>query len=70
MDGTVRSFTSHGAVVDVRVKGMDVECYAPTAMLGDPPPARAREVLVRGEVRRFRLISVDPVRRIGEVGLP
>ena len=70
MDGTVRSFTSHGAVVDVRVNGADVECYAPTALLGDPAPARAREVLTRGEVRRFRLISVDPVRRIGEVGLP
>ncbi len=70
VDGTVRSFTSHGAVVDVRVDGVDVECYAPTAMLGDPAPARAREVLVRGEVRRFRLISVDPERRIGEVGLP
>ena len=70
VDGTVRSFTSHGAVVDVRVDGVDVECYAPTAMLGDPAPARAREVLVRGEMRRFRLISVDPERRIGEVGLP
>ena len=70
VDGTVRSFTSHGAVVDVRVNGADVECYAPTALLGDPAPARAREVLTRGEVRRFRLISVDPVRRIGEVGLP
>jgi len=70
IDGEVKAFTSHGAVVTTVLKnGSVIECYAPTANLGDPAPTRARDVLKRGDVRRFTLISVDSERRIAEVGL-
>ncbi len=70
VEGLVRSFTSHGAVVEVRLGTDVVECYAPTANLGNPPPARAREVLARGDVRTFQLLALHPERRLGELGLP
>ena len=70
LTGEVVTFTSHGAVVTVEVRGGGrVECYAPTASLGSPPPARARDVLSRGERRGFRLVAVDPERRIAELAL-
>ncbi len=69
VDGEVTTFTSHGAVITVSFKGGQVECYAPTTLLGDPPPARARDVLKRGDQRSFRLITVDPERRIAELAL-
>ncbi len=68
-DGEVTTFTSHGAVISVTVKGEVVECYAPTTLLGDPPPARARDVLKRGDRRTFRLVTVDSERRIAELAL-
>jgi len=64
--GTVRSFTSHGAMVDVG----DMHCYAPLAGLARPAPRRAREVLERGEDRRFVLVALDPSRRAAELALP
>jgi hypothetical protein len=64
-DGTVTSFTSHGAMVDVG----EMHCYAPLAALGRPPPARARDVLKRGETRRFVLVALDVPRRGAEVAL-
>ncbi|MCU1364274.1 MAG: hypothetical protein JWM55_2102 [Acidimicrobiaceae bacterium] len=68
--GEVTAFTSHGAVIKVRLKGeKEVECYAPTASLGTPPPARARDVLKRGDQRNFRLVTVDSERRIAELAL-
>ena len=71
VEGTVKTFTSHGAVVTVTLKsGSTFECYAPTASLATPPPSRARDVLARGDVRSFKLLNVDPERRIAEVGLP
>ncbi|MDE2281927.1 MAG: hypothetical protein KGJ92_04040 [Actinomycetales bacterium] len=69
LEGEVTTFTSHGAVITVTFKGGQVECYAPTTLLGDPPPARARDVLKRGDRRTFRLITVDADRRIAELAL-
>ena len=69
LEGEVTTFTSHGAVITVTFKGGQVECYAPTTLLGDPPPPRARDVLKRGDRRTFRLITVDPDRRIAELAL-
>jgi Zc3h12a-like ribonuclease protein len=67
--GEVTAFTSHGAVITVATRTGRVECYAPTAMLGDPAPARARDVLKRGDRRTFKLVTVDPERRIAELAL-
>ena len=70
VEGEVTAFTSHGAVIKVNLKnGHHVECYAPTTSLGDPAPARARDVLKRGDVRTFRLVTVDSERRIAELAL-
>lgn len=70
IEGEVTAFTSHGAVIKVSLKnGNQVECYAPTTSLGDPAPARARDVLKRGDVRTFRLVTVDSDRRIAELAL-
>jgi hypothetical protein len=68
--GEVTAFTSHGAVIKVQLKGgKQVECYAPTTLLGSPAPARARDVLTRGDQRTFRLVTVDSERRIAELAL-
>jgi hypothetical protein len=70
VSGEVVAFTSHGAIVAVTVdSGARVECYAPTTLLGNPPPARARDALQRGDQRNFRLVSVDRDRRIAELAL-
>ena len=69
-EGEVTAFTSHGAVIQVALKGeQHVECYAPTTLLGTPAPARARDVLKRGDRRLFRLVTVDGERRIAELAL-
>jgi hypothetical protein len=70
VEGEVTAFTSHGAVIKVVLKnGQSIECYAPTTGLGEPAPARARDVLKRGDRRTFRLVNVDPERRIAELAL-
>ncbi|MEO9181385.1 MAG: hypothetical protein ABI298_07020 [Acidimicrobiales bacterium] len=70
VEGEVTAFTSHGAVIKVQLKdGEQIECYAPTTSLGDPAPARARDVLKRGDKRTFRLVTVDGERRIAELAL-
>jgi len=70
VEGEVTAFTSHGAVIKVALKnGQSIECYAPTTSLGDPAPARARDVLKRGDHRTFRLVTVDAERRIAELAL-
>jgi hypothetical protein len=57
-------------VIKVALKnGQSIECYAPTTLLGDPAPARARDVLKRGDRRQFRLVTVDAERRIAELAL-
>jgi hypothetical protein len=65
-DGTVVSFTSHGAHIDV--DGM--LCHVPLRGMGDPPPNKARQVLTKGETRPFRLVSLDGGRRRAELALP
>ena len=70
LEGEVTAFTSHGAVIRVLLKsGRSIECYAPTTSLGTPVPARARDVLKRGDQRNFRLLTVDSERRIAELAL-
>jgi len=66
VEGTVSSFVSHGAMVDVG--GM--QCYVPLAGLASPAPRRAREVLERDEQRSFVLVALDPARRGAELALP
>ncbi len=66
VEGTVSSFVSHGAMVDV--DGM--LCYVPLAGLGTPPPRGAREVIERGERKEFVLVALDPPRRGAELALP
>lgn len=66
--GVVKTFTSHGAIIEVKLRGgVEVECYAPTSLLAVPAPVRARDVLVRGEQRTFQLRSVDLERRVAEL---
>jgi hypothetical protein len=70
VEGEVTAFASHGAVIQVAMRSdHHVECYAPTTSLGSPPPARARDVLKRGDRRTFRLVTVDVDRRIAELAL-
>jgi hypothetical protein len=66
VQGTVVSFTSHGAMAQVE----DMLCYVPLAGLGDPPPRRARDVLHQGETRTFELVALDPARRGAQLALP
>jgi hypothetical protein len=65
-DGTVVSFTSHGAHVDV--DGM--LCHVPLRGLAVPPPNKARQVVSKGETRQFVLVSLDAARRRAELALP
>jgi len=70
ISGEVRSFTSHGAMVTVTLDdGTEVVCYAPNANLATPAPTRARDVLSKGERRRFRLVGLDKDRRVAELSL-
>ena len=66
VDGEVEVFTSHGAFVQAE----DARCYVPISALGDPPPRAARDVLNKGETRRFVVQALDPQRRGIELALP
>jgi hypothetical protein len=66
VEGTVQSYTSHGAVVMMGT----AQGYVPLANLADPPPRSAREVLKRGEHRSFVVKALDPMRRGVELALP
>ncbi len=59
VDGTVESFSSHGAYVTVG----QVRCYVPLKALGNPPPRSAREVVKVGETRPFVVERFNPNRR-------
>ncbi len=59
VDGTIDSFSSHGAYARVG----EVQCYIPLKSMGDPPPLRARDLVNIGEVRTFTVASVDAPRR-------
>lgn len=65
-DGTVVSFTSHGAHVDIG----SMRAHIPLAGLGNPPPNKARDVLTKGETRQFELVSLDAARRRAALKLP
>jgi hypothetical protein len=70
VEGVVASYTSHGAMVEVGLPGEgSLHCYIPLTNLSDPPPSKAREVLTRGERRRFVLVGLDPARRVAELAL-
>jgi hypothetical protein len=70
LDGEVVQFTSHGALVSVGVgRTMRVLCYAPLAGLGSPAPTRARDVLKKGDVYPFTIVSFDETRRRAELAL-
>ncbi len=66
LEGTVVSFTSHGAHIDVG--GM--LCHIPLRGLAVPAPKRARQVLAKGDTREFVLVSLDAARRRAELALP
>ncbi|MCU1490693.1 MAG: Zc3h12a-like Ribonuclease domain [Acidimicrobiaceae bacterium] len=66
LEAEVDSFTSHGAVAMYD----GVRCYVPLSGLGSPPPRSAREVLRKGERRRFAITALDPYRRGVELALP
>ncbi|MDQ6725691.1 MAG: S1 RNA-binding domain-containing protein, partial [Actinomycetota bacterium] len=66
VEGTVESFTSHGAFVTAG----GARCYAPVSGLGDPPPRSAKEVLKRGDTHTFVIQALDPPRRGIELALP
>lgn len=66
LKGTVASYTSHGAHIDV--DGM--KAHVPLSLLGRPAPGKARDVLSKGETRDFVLVSLDAPRRRAEVSLP
>ena len=50
-------------------KGLQVVCYAPLSGLGRPAPQRARDVLEKGEVRSFRVVTLDADRRTAELSI-
>ena len=66
IEAEVESFTSHGAII----RYQSVQCYAPLSGLGTPAPRSPREVLARGEIRRFVIRGLDPQRRGIELALP
>ena len=66
VEGTVVSFTSHGAHVDVGA----MRCHVPLQGLGNPPPVKARDVLAKGDTREFVLVSLDAARRRAQLALP
>ena len=66
VEGTVESFSSHGAFV----MADGARCYVPVVGLGNPPPRSAKTVLARGEVRKFVVQALDPPRRGIELSLP
>lgn len=70
LTGTVSTFTSHGAMIDVALtSGSRFTCYVATANLGDPAPAKARDVLAKGEVATFEILALDAARRVAELRL-
>lgn len=70
VDGTVVSFTSHGAMVDVSLASKQVfHCYVETSNLGNPAPSRARDVVSKGETYKFKVTGIDRDRRVAELAL-
>ena len=59
VDGTVEEYSSHGAYITVD----DTRCYLPLHAMGDPAPARARDVVAIGETYQFVVERIDPPTR-------
>ena len=66
VSGEVERFSSHGAYV---LAG-GARCYLSLKSLGDPPPRSARDVVERGEVRDFVVLSFETPRRGIDLILP
>lgn len=66
VDGRVDEYASHGAFVEVD----GLRAYVPLAAMGNPPPTSAREVLRKGDSRRFVVQAFDTPRRGVELALP
>ncbi|MGI8751660.1 MAG: NYN domain-containing protein [Acidimicrobiales bacterium] len=66
VEGTVESFSSHGAFIDAD----GARCYVPLSAMGDPAPRSAREVMNRGDMREFVIQALDPLRRGIELAFP
>jgi hypothetical protein len=66
VEGRVDEYASHGAFVEVD----GVRAYVPLAAMGNPPPTSAREVLRKGDSRRFVVQAFDTPRRGVELALP
>jgi hypothetical protein len=66
VSGTVESFASHGAFIDID----GARGYLPLAAMGDPPPKSARTVLSKGKRYQFVVEALDPLRRGIELALP
>ena len=66
IEAEVESFTSHGAII----RYQNVQCYAPLSGLGTPAPRSPREILERGEIRKFVIRGLDSQRRGIELALP
>ncbi|MGD0219060.1 MAG: hypothetical protein ABSC73_01135 [Acidimicrobiales bacterium] len=66
IEAEVETFSSHGAVV----RSGELRAYVPLSGLGDPAPRRARDLLHKGETRRFVITALDPYRRGVELALP
>ena len=69
VSGEVVGYTAHGASVAVVVGSATLQCYAPLSRLGSPAPARARDVVKKGETRRFVVEALDASRRRAELAL-
>jgi hypothetical protein len=65
LEGEVQNFSSHGAYVEAG----GARCYVPLKLMGDPPPAKAREALTVGERRVFAVHSLDTPRRAIDLAL-
>jgi hypothetical protein len=66
VEGRVDAYASNGAFVEVD----GVRGYVPLTAMGDPPPPSAREVVRKGETRRFVVQALDAPRRGVELALP
>ncbi|MFQ5557025.1 MAG: hypothetical protein ACE5GB_05905 [Acidimicrobiales bacterium] len=62
---TVERFSSHGAYATTG----DLVAYLPLRLLADPPPKKARDVVGRGDTRRFVVHEFHPDRRGIDLGI-
>ena len=58
-DCVVERFASHGCYA----KTGSAICYLPSRSMGDPAPAKARDVVSIGQALRVKVVSYDPSRR-------